>query len=571
MTSKTLTTFERRQVILRILEEQSGIKVTDLAQQLDVSEGTIRNDLAALDEEQQIMRVRGGAVPRSKSAHPNQIIAARARVNFDAKQRIAQWAAGLVENGDSIILDASTTVLHMAEFLQNRRNLTVVTNGLEIARRLAESPSNTVILVGGVLRSDGNAVTGLLGTEALRDLHVRTAFVSCAGFSWEAGFMEFDIPQAQIKHTMIQSAQRIVALVDSSKFEQLGLTPFATLADIHHVVTDQDVESSAITRLQNANINVTVCTDHASTTYAPDQALQKKYKIGFANMSEDMPFPRDVRRGLERAAQNTSQIELFVANNQMSAEIASEVADNLIASGIDLMIEFQIVERVGNILMNKFNQAGIPVIAIDIPMVGATFFGVDNYQTGYVAGIELGKAVEQEWRGEFDRLIILEHPRAGYLPASRIKGQIDGFQEIVGEVNPDKMIYRDSGNTTSVSETQMLQVFQELPDEHRLPVICFNDDAAIGAVDAARKVHRTGDILAIGQGADRRMREELRKGSSRIVGSTSFHPELYGEKLIDLALHILKGEPVPPAVYMEYTFVNAANVDLLYFGEKDER
>ena len=67
------------------------------------------------------------------------------------------------------------------------------------------------------------------------------------------------------------------------------------------------------------------------------------------------------------------------------------------------------------------------------------------------------------------------------------------------------------------------------------------------------------------------MREELRKGNSRIVGSTSFHPELYGEKLIDLALNILKGEPVPPAVYMEYTFINAANVDLLYFAEKDER
>ena len=91
--------------------------------------------------------------PRNKSAHPNQIIAARARVNFDAKQRIAQWAAGLVENSDSIILDASTTVLHMAEFLHNRRDLTVVTNGLEVARRLAESPSNTVILVGGILRS----------------------------------------------------------------------------------------------------------------------------------------------------------------------------------------------------------------------------------------------------------------------------------------------------------------------------------------------------------------------------------------------------------------------------------
>ena len=571
MTSKTLTTFERRQVILRILEEQLGIKVTDLAQQLEVSEGTIRNDLAALDEEQQIMRVRGGAVPRNKSVHSNQRIAARARVNFDAKQRIAQWAAGLVENGDSIILDASTSILHMAEFLQNRRDLTVVTNGLEVARRLAESPSNTVILVGGILRSDGNAVTGLLGTKSLEDLHVRTAFVSCAGFSWDAGFMEFDIPQAQIKHQMIESAQRVVALVDSSKFEQLGLTPFAPLKAIQHVVTDQDVDPSVISNLQNAGITVTVCTDRASTTYTPDQNRQKNYKIGFANMSEDMPFPRDVRRGLERAAKNTSQIELFVANNQMNGELAVEIADNLIATGIDLMIEFQIDERVGNILMNRFNQAGIPVIAIDIPMVGATFFGVDNYQTGFVAGVELGKAVQQEWRGQFDRLVILEHPRAGYLPASRIKGQIDGFREIVGEISPDRMIHRDSGNTTSVSETQMLQILQELPDEHRLPVICFNDDASIGAVDAARKVHRLQDVLVIGQGADRRMREELRKANSRIVGSTSFHPELYGEKLIDLALHILKGEPVPPAVYMEYTFINAANVDLHYFAEKDER
>jgi len=571
LTTKTLTTFERRQVILRILEDQSGIKVTELAQQLDVSEGTIRNDLAALDEEQQIMRVRGGAVPRNKSPHSNQIIAARAQVNFDAKQRISQWAAGLVENGDSIILDASTTVLHMAEFLQTRRDLTIVTNGLEVARRLAESSSNTVIMVGGILRTDGNAVTGLLGTELLNDLHVRTAFVSCAGFSWDAGFMEFDIPQAQIKHRMIQSAQRVVALVDSSKFQQLGLTSFATLNQIHHVVTDQDADHTIISNLQSADITVTVCTDHASTTYTPDQNSQKNYKIGFANMSEEMAFPRDVRRGLERAAKDSSQIELFVANNQMSGEIAIEVADNLIATDIDLMIEFQIVEQVGNILMNKFNHAGIPVIAIDIPMVGATFFGVDNYQTGYVAGLELGKAVQQEWRGVIDRLIILEHPRAGHLPAARIKGQIDGFQEIIGEVNPDIMIHRDCGNTTSISETQMLQILQGLPTEHRLAVISFNDDAAIGALDAARKVHRTSDVLIIGQGADRRMREELRKGNSRIVGSTSFHPELYGTKLIDLALNILKGEPVPPAVYMEYTFINAANVDLHYFSEKDER
>ncbi len=562
MTTKTLTTFERRQLILRILEEQAGIKVTDLAQQLEVSEGTVRNDLAALDEDQQITRVRGGAVVRAKQTNSNQLIAARSRVNFDAKQRIAQWAAGIVENGDSIILDASTTVLHMAEFLQSRRDLTVVTNGLEIARRLAESPSNTVILVGGILRNDGNAVTGLLGTNLLQDLHIRTAFVSCVGFSLESGLMESDIAQAQIKHVMIQSAQRVVALVDSSKFNHIGLTSFASLHDIDHIVTDQVADQDTIVAFQNMSVTVTVSSDHATTTYTPDQSQPKQYKIGFANLSEDMAFPRDVRRGLERAATESSQIELFVSSNQMSRDIAVEVADNLIATGIDLMIEFQIDESVGNLLMNKFNQAGIPVIAVDIPMVGATFFGVDNYKTGFVAGTALGKAVQKEWGGQFDRLLVLEHPRAGHLPAARIRGQMDGYQQIIGEVNDEKILYRDSGNTTQISETVMLQLLQELPNEHRLAVISFNDDSAIGALDAARKEYRTADVLIVGQGADRRLRDELRRGNSRIIGSSAFHPELYGEKLIKLALDILKGEPVPPAVYMEYTFIDAANVDL---------
>jgi len=569
LTSKALTTFERRQLILRILEEQSGIKVTDLALQLDVSEGTIRNDLAALDDEDQIMRVRGGAVSRIKPPHSNHLIAARSRVNYDAKQRIAQWAAGTVENGDAIILDASTTVLHMAEFLHNRRNLTVVTNGLEVARRLAESSSNTVILVGGILRNDGNAITGLLGTKLLEDLHIRTAFVSCVGFSLEAGLMESDIGQAQIKQVMIQSAQRVVALVDASKFNQIALAPFAAVDAIDHIVTDQDTDSNIIQALQSRDISVTVSSDHAATTYTPNQNQHKLYKIGFANLSEDMAFPRDVRRGLERAAKESGQVELFVASNQMSREIAVEIADDLIASEIDLMIEFQIDESVGNVLMSKFNQAGIPVIAIDIPMVGATFFGVDNYHSGYVSGLELGKGVMQEWGGQFDRLLALEHPRAGHLPAARIRGQIDGFKAVIGEVSDDKIIYRDSGNTTQISEAVMLQLLQELPDEHRLAVVSFNDDSAIGALEAARREHRTNDVLLVGQGADRRLRDELRRGNSRIIGSTAFHPELYGERLVKLAMDILQGEPVPPAVYMEHTFINAANVDLQHIIRDD--
>lgn len=565
--TKTLTTYERRQAIIRILNEQSGIKVNDLARMLHVSEGTVRNDLAALDEENQITRVRGGAVPRTPTLVSNNSVAARARVNFDAKQRIAQWAASMVEDGDTIMLDASTTVLHMASFLSSRRNVTIVTNGIEVSRRLAENGQNTVILLGGILHPDGNAITGTLGSPMLEALHIRTAFVSCVGFSLQAGLLESDIAQAQIKHSMIQAAQRVVALVDQSKFDHIAVTSFARLADIDLLVTDEQVPPAALSALDAAGIPVAVCGDHTTTTHKPNGGSQKRYRIGFANLSEEMAFGRDVRRGLERAAADTGQIDLVLGDNELSGDIALDVADTLIAQNIDLMIEYQIDETIGNQLMHKFAQANVPVIAVDIPMVGATFFGVDNYATGILAGRALGQAVQREWQGQYDYVVVLEHPRAGSLTAARIQGQLDGLEEVIGEIDPAALIRLDSGNTTQISEREMLEVLESLPGARRIPIICFNDDAAIGALNAARKVNRAQDVLIAGQGADRRLRDELRRDNPRVVGSTAFRPEAYGARLIELALKILRGEQVPPAVYVEPAFISQHNIDLEYPNE----
>lgn len=560
---KSLTTYERRQMIVRILEEQSGIKVTELAEQLNVSEGTIRNDLSALEEENQIMRVRGGAVPRMQRISGGHQYEERVRVNADAKERIARWAANMVEDGDTILLDASTTVVHMVDYLQTRRDLTIITNGLETARRLSALRDSTVIVLGGILRRDGITLSSLLSAAMLDGLHVRTAFVSCAGFSPTDGLTETDVGQSELKAAMLKTAQRVVALVDSSKFDRVALSCFARLSEIDHVFTDTTAPAHILDQVRLGGIPVTVCGDQTTTTYTPDQ--QTRYRIGFANLSEEMPFGRDVRRGLELAARRHQELELIVADNQLSSELALMLADNFIAQHVDLMIEYQIDETVGSQLNYKFSQSNIPLIAIDIPIVGATFFGVDNYKTGFLAGIELGKAVQQEWSGPIDALVIMEHPRAGALTATRIQGQRDGLESVIGPVAPDKVITLDCGNTSEVSEHQMARTLDTIARGSRIAVICFNDDAAIGTLEAASKTFRLSDVLIVGQGADRRLRDELRRGgSSRIIGSTAFHPERYGERLIEIALAILHGEPVPPAVYIDHTFISARNVDLYY-------
>lgn len=559
-----MTLFERQQRLLRLLEERPGIKVPELARLLGVSQGTIRNDLRAMAEGGRLTRVRGGAVVREKRPLISSAFAARAQINARAKKRIARWAADMVEDGDSVLLDSSTTAFHLAPYLLERSNLSIVTNGIEVAFALAENPSHTIILIGGVLRPDRALTVGYLGEKLLQNLHIKTAFVSCTGFSVEMGLTQADIQEAQLKSRMIESADRVVALIDSTKFGKVDLTPFASVDQIAHILTDSDLAPQHIVKLRQTCSTLTICGENTTSTFTPSSQQLPHYKIGFANLGENMAFSVDVRRGVEQAVQHVSNVDLILADNQLSGETALRVADRLIAEGVNLAIEYQIDERVGGLLMDKFNRANIPVIAVDIPLVGATYLGVDHYRAGQMAGLALGRWLVEQWQGSFDRLIILDEQRTGAIPATRIQGQLDGLEGIVGPVPEAKILHLDSGNTAQISQANMATALSQLPDQHRLAIISFNDDAAYGALCAARELGREQDVVIVGQGADRIVRKEIRHPVSRIIGSTAYWPEKYGEKLIDVALKILGGEPVPPAVYNEHVFVTSANIDDYY-------
>ena len=253
-----MTTFERRFRLLNILRDQPGIRVPDLARLLAVSEGTIRNDMNALSEDGKLMRVWGGAVPLEAVVEQVPAYAARARMNEPAKNAIARAAARLVADGDSILLDASTTVFGMASYLQEHRNLTVITNGLEVGRELARNPTNVVVLLGGILRPDGTAVTRPVSESLIKDMHIKTAFVSSSGFSIEAGLTEVDFHEALFKRTMIEAAGFLVALIDSSKFGKIDLTPFARVERVGRLITDNHLSAQWAQKLTGVGIPYTL-------------------------------------------------------------------------------------------------------------------------------------------------------------------------------------------------------------------------------------------------------------------------------------------------------------------------
>lgn len=553
----------RRLTILNLLRESGALDVDAVAARLGVSPNTIRNDFNALAAEGQLQRVRGGAAAlpayRNGSSPDYLSDAFEHRLQQHAKQKeiIGRWAAELVDDGDSLLFDASTSAYALAGYLRDRQNLTVVTNGVETARRLARNPSNNVLLLGGLLRPDGVPITGMFTDQALRDLRIKTAFVSAAAVTPDGALTEGDLREAQMKTQMLEIAEQVVLLLDSAKFGRIGLASFGRLDQVDQIYTDSGISADGLAQLRGACAQVTVCDANGVTAYTPCERENRHYVIGFANLSEQVPFAAEVRRSLERAAREAGNVDLIVMDNDLDAERALKVADALIAARCDLIIEYQLHVRTGAVLMEKFRQAGMPVIAVDIPMIGATYFGADNYRAGQMAGVALGKWIIQHWGGQFDMVLCLEEARAGMGPASRIQAQLDMLTAALGPVPDAKIMHLESGNSSTVSEAAIVTALARLPDMRRIAVLTFNDDAALGALLGARRVGREQDIVLTGQGGDRSLREELAKPDSRIIGATTYHPERYGAELIRLALKILRGEPVPPAVNIEHSFIFA--------------
>jgi DeoR/GlpR family transcriptional regulator of sugar metabolism len=254
-----VTTYERRQSLLDLLRKQPGLSVPELALTLDVSEGTVRNDLNALELQGLLTRVHGGAILHQQVQFRNSSFVRRYQQNAAAKLAIAREAAALVSDDASILLDASSTAYYFAQALSKHQRLRVMTNGFEAARELAQNTTNTVILIGGIVDNESSSVTGLLSEHIIEELHIQKAFLSCSGFSLEHGMTEVHLAEAQLKRKVIESSQELFALVDSSKFGMEDLTSFARPERISRLFTDQLLSSDWSERLRQAGIEFTIC------------------------------------------------------------------------------------------------------------------------------------------------------------------------------------------------------------------------------------------------------------------------------------------------------------------------
>ena len=250
---------ERHRIILSAVQEKPVVTVAELVDLTESSEATIRRDIAALHVAKRLRRVRGGA----EALNPPQFVGLAGRpfsvnqtMNVRQKQAIAKAAVALCDDGDSVIINGGTTTFQMVHHLANRR-LQVFTNSFPIAEHLLKHSKNTVMLSGGVIYREQNVILSPFENDVTRNFWAKRMFMGAKGIG-PLGLMEADPLLIQAEQKLIDQAEELVVLVDSSKFKQRSSLILCGLKRISTVITDSGLQASDVRMLEEAGVSVII-------------------------------------------------------------------------------------------------------------------------------------------------------------------------------------------------------------------------------------------------------------------------------------------------------------------------
>ncbi|MGG5260361.1 DeoR/GlpR family DNA-binding transcription regulator [Phycicoccus avicenniae] len=236
---------QRRGEILAIVEERGAARVSELVEQLGVSDMTVRRDIERLDGEGLLERVHGGAVAVAPRVTDEPGFTAKSTLMTAEKEAIAHEAARLVQPGATIGISAGTTTYELARAVREVPHLTVVTNSVPVAQLLHDSPVRPVVVLTGGVRTPSDALVGPVAVSALQGLHVDRLFLGAHGIDRSAGLTTPNLVEAETNRALVRSSRSVCVLADHSKIGIVGLSTFLDLADVDTLITDPGIPTRA--------------------------------------------------------------------------------------------------------------------------------------------------------------------------------------------------------------------------------------------------------------------------------------------------------------------------------------
>lgn len=252
---KSISSSERLDELQRFIETSKHVSVSNICEQFGISEATARRDLDLLSEQGKIQRVHGGAVALRNPPPENPVIQ-RLASQAEDKKRIGLATARLIEPGDTVFLGSGTTVLEVAKNLEDRKDLTVITNSLLVINQLITYQNITLIGLGGLVRSSELSMIGHLTEDALEGLYADKVIIGIHGIDLEQGLTNHYLPETVTDRKILKMGRRIIVVVDHTKCGVISTAHVAPISVIDTLVTDTEAPEHFLSAVKDAGVNV---------------------------------------------------------------------------------------------------------------------------------------------------------------------------------------------------------------------------------------------------------------------------------------------------------------------------
>jgi len=246
---------ERQQQIMNLLKSKKSVTVAELSQKFYIGEATIRRDMEKLEKMGLIKRTYGGAV-LLEGLDSEIPFVVRETEQKDAKDAIGRIAAGLVQDGEIIVMDSSSTTLMMVPYLKGKNRLTIITNGAKIAVELGEQLHTKVYCTGGMLRENSLSYIGELARKCIDNFFADKLFFSCRAISAEKGLSDSNEEEAELRKLMIRNCKKTVLMCDHTKFDQVSFCKICDFDRIDHIITDRKPSQQWIELFKERNVEL---------------------------------------------------------------------------------------------------------------------------------------------------------------------------------------------------------------------------------------------------------------------------------------------------------------------------
>ena len=309
-----------------------------------------------------------------------------------------------------------------------------------------------------------------------------------------------------------------------------------------------------------------------SLVFAQGQVESKKTSdtivLGYAALDDSQEHLIPVRENIKKIAKQEG-VEVICVDNAGDGQRAINNVDNLLLQGIDCLIEFNLDSAVNPVIKEKCDAAGVPIIAIDIPVPGSPCFGANNVESGLIVGRALGELAKNEWNSKVDLILLLSTPAGGEIISIRMGGIVEGIIENIPAAKNVKVITVDYKDDPILAQQLTADVLTSNPDKRNILIGSINDIGAQGAFAAIQASRRVNDCFVVNHGMSVQTRENLyetlktgKDNSWR--GGVAYFLERYGEYVVPAAIKLAKGIEIPDNIYMDHVFVNASNIEKYY-------